>query len=76
MAVLWGPSPGVQILGHLPIMRLVFGSAALSLAPPAWSLQRTGFMGRVVPATWAKAGTADGTAYPRPDPVGASQLLE
>lgn len=76
MAVLWGPCPGVQILGHLLIMRLVFGSAALSLVPSAWSLQRRGFMGRVVPTTWAKAGPADGTAYPGPDPVGASQFLE
>lgn len=33
-------------------------------------------MGRVVPATCAKAGPADGTAYPGPDPVGASEFLE
>ena len=33
-------------------------------------------MGRVVLATWARAGLADGTVYPGPDPVGASQLVK
>ena len=64
------------MLGRLLIMRVVFGSAALPLAPPAWSLQRRDFMGRVVLATWARAGLADGTVYPGPDPVGASQLVK
>lgn len=76
MAVLWGPCPGVQMLGHLLITRLVFGRATLSLASPAWSLQRRDFMGRVVPATWARSRPADGTVHPGPDPVGALQLLE
>ena len=69
VAVLWGPCPGVQMLGHLLITRLVCGGATLSLASPAWSLQRE-------TSWWAGSGPADSTVHPGPDPVGALQLLE
>lgn len=57
------------MLGRLLIVWLVFRGAVLTMAPPAWSLQKRGFRGRWSQPRRAGQGLADDTVLCVPDPV-------